>query len=196
MNQFNNMSPEQIIARIEDYKAEGISAIKDICVALRELRLRNVKHPLHRDRVYQWFNEVADGRLHAGLVALFNGNRSYLKHIIGRPMEVQKAMLAGRDFDVVFERKGEIVDGRKSVLKMSLQMFQRLLPEGERPRTLSEQREALEVELASKPKVRTVAGPIVRAIKEEGVLMVGTTRVPLTIITAALKEVGYNVKEE
>lgn len=195
MSQFNNMSVEQIVGRIEEYKADGLAAIKNICVALKELKVRKQRHPLHRDRVYKWFLEVADGRLHPGVVALFNGRKGYLDHLVGRPLDVQKQILAERDLDVVQwdGRKRQIVEVRKPAIKLSLKDFQRVFPKGKPLPTLSEQRAALEVEIAAQPVTHTQHGPIVRATHNGKALLVGRTEVPMNTIINALREMGATV---
>ena len=196
VTQFNNMSNEQIIALIEDYKVQGLEAIKATCVALKELKARGSKHPYHRDRVYRWFNEVTDGRLHPGVVAMFNGNPSYLEPVIGRPLDTQKAIVAGREFDVAFERKGLIIDGRKTAAQMSIQMFRRLFPTGKPPATLAEQRKALEAEMSNKPVTFVRGHPVVKADRDKWEVRVGNTAIPLNVIKGALAEIGLSVIEQ
>lgn len=195
VTKYNNMSNEQIISLIEDCVSSGLSHQEEICQHLKEMSRRNLRHKFHKHPLYKWFNEVADKKLLMGVVALFSGKKSYLEHLVGRPLDMQKTILAEIPLDVAqIDRKtGQIVDARKPALRLKLTDFQRVFPIGKPPATLKEQREALAAEMAAQPVTRTVHGPIIRAIKEEGVLMVGSTRVPLHLVSAALKEIGAQV---
>ena len=190
---FNNMSVEQIIAQIEDYKAEGHSALKAICERLTELKVRGCKHPLHTDRVYKWHKHVTNGRLLPGIVEIFTS--SYLEHLIDRPADLQRQIMSKREIDVAqIDRKtGQIVDNRKPAIKLSLADFRRVFPKGRPPATLKEQRDALQAEIEQQPVMRTRRGPVIRAIREDGILMVGATKVPLHLVAAALVEIGAKV---
>ena len=198
-NRYNNMRDEQIIAMIEDCIQSGLSSQQDICEHLAEMARRRVPHRLHTHPLYKWYQEVADGKLLMGVVALYHGKRDkpYLNRLVGRSLDMQKAILAERDIDVAqLDRKTQkIVDVRKPVIRLSLADFQRVFPLGKPPATLKEQREALEAELASRPVTRTTHGPIVKADAILGILKVGNTSVPFSAIRAALAEIGMTIQE-
>ena len=194
---FNNMSIQQIIAKIEESRAEGFSSMVEICHCLKELKVRKCSHPLFKDRVYRHFEAIADGKLHPGVVALFNGNASYLDHVSGRPMDLQKGMIAEREYDVAVEVRGEIVVSRKTVSKMSLATFQRLFPKDASPATVAQQKKELAT-LAQKiaantAPTRTQHGPIVRADAALQIVKVGTISVPISVLRVALGEIGLSV---
>ena len=198
-NRYNNMRDEQIIALIEDCIQSGLSSQQDICEHLAEMARRRIRHRLHTHPLYKWYQEVADGKLLMGVVALYHGKRDkpYLNRLVGRSLDMQKAILAERDIDVAqLDRKTQkIVDVRKPVIRLSLADFQRVFPLGKPPATLKEQREALEAELASRPVTRTTHGPIVKADATLGILKVGNTSVPFSAIRAALAEIGMTIQE-
>lgn len=196
MTQFNNMSVEQIIARIESHKSDGDDAVREICICLVELKRRKIAHPLHKNPVYRWYEVIASDKLHPGVAVLFNGNPRYLEHVVGRPLDVQKGIVSGREYDVVFAKGTEIKSERKSAIKMSLSMFQRLFPIGKHPASLSEQRAALEVEIEAKPCTHIRRDPIVRADASSRVLFVGKHSIPLSVVKAALAEIGLTVTGE
>ena len=196
-NRYNNMRDEQIIALIEDCIQSGLSSQQDICEHLAEMARRRVRHKLHKHPLYKWYAQVADGNLLMGVVALYSGRKQYLDRLVGRSLDMQKAILAERDIDVAqLDRKTQkIVDVRKPVICLSLADFQRVFPLGKPPATLKEQREALEAELASRPVTRTTHGPIVKADATLGILKVGNTSVPFSAIRAALAEIGMTIQE-
>lgn len=194
VNQFNNMSPQQIVARIEELKESGLDSVRAICVCLLELRRRSLTHPLHKDKIYRWFEPIASGKLHPGLVGLFNGNRSHLDHIVGRQMDLQNGMVAGIEYPVAIAVKGEIVEKRQSVTKMALKTFQRAFPKDVSPATISEQRAALAAELESAPKTHVRSDPIIKADSAKETLTIGRQTVPITAIKAALAEIGLEIQ--
>lgn len=192
---FNNMSVEQIIARIEEAKDDSFEAAREICNCLVELNKRKVSHPLHKDRVYRWYKDIAAEKLHPGIAMIFNGNPRYIEHVLGRPLDLQKGMVAGREYDVVYEWSGELKEAKKSIMQMSLGVFQRLFPKGQSPATVKQQTEALKKEISLRAKNVTKHGPIVRADRDAKLLYVGTTAVPLSVVRTALKEIGLDFKE-
>ena len=195
VTRYDNMRDEQIIALIEDCVQDGLNRQEEICSHLQEMNRRGKKHKLHKHPLYKWFNEISDRKLTMAVVALFSGKRAYLDHLVGRSIDMQKSIVAERELDVAqFDRKTrQIVDNRKPAIKLSIADFQRVFPKGKSVATLSEQRKALEVEMAQAPVTHTKHGPIVRANKETGVFMVGTTKVPLSVVVAALTEIGAQV---
>ena len=191
----NNLTIEQIIARIEERKDDGNSAIKEICVCLLELSKRSVKHPLHRDRVYRWYAHIAGDKLHAGLAAMFNGNPRYLDHVCGRNMDLQKAMFSGVEYEIARVVAGEVKVVRKNVAAMSLAEFQRLFPKDRSPATISEQQAQLAVQLAennagiSESKELTV-----RVAEDRLSLSIGRNSVRIATLLTALESAGYIVQ--
>ena len=188
-----HMSVEQIIAQIEDFKTEIDENFLSICNRLVELKRRKVVHPLHKDRVFRWFELISKEQVHPGLVRLWNGNPAYIDCVVGRPMDIQKNMLAGVEYSVVYERQHEIKEVRKSVYKMALAQFQRAFPKGAPPATVKEQFAAIQSEIDTKSKTVLRSGPIVKANASTRVLRVGNTEVPLHIVRAALAEIGLEL---
>ena len=195
VTKYNNMSAEQIISLIEDCVQDGLTRQEEICQHLQEMSRRKIRHRLHRHPLYKWFNEVADRKLAMSVVALYSGKKAYLDHLVGRPIDTQRQIVAELPIDVAqMDRKtNQIVAVRKPVIRLNLSDFKRVFPLGKPPATFAEQKAALEAELAAKPVTQTQHGPIVRAIKEESVLMVGTVKVPLSVIRTALIEIGAKV---
>lgn len=195
LTKYNNMTSEQVIALIEDCVADGLARQEEICSALQELGRRGVRHKLHKHPLYKWFNEVADRKLAMSVVALYSGKKAYLDHLVGRPIDTQRQIVSELPIDVaqMDRNTNRILAVRKPVIRLNLADFKRVFPLGKPPATFAEQKAALEVELAAQPVTRTQHGPIVRAIKEESVLMVGTVKVPLSVIRTALIEIGAKV---
>lgn len=186
MNNLHNMSVEQIVGDIESLKTDGENIIVDICIRLVELRRRKCGHPLFVDLVFRHFDKIASGRVLPGIVTMFNGERWYVGRLSGLPVETQKAVVNKLDMDVAEERAGEIIEVRKSVIRMSRATISRVFPEGGGVATFIEQRKVLLTEI----KGRKPPAQRVRADAKKRCIMVGNSEVSLTELKPALAELG------
>ena len=185
-----NQSEAQIIARIEDLRADLALNFGQIC----ELLVLIKPHYLHKDPMFKWYREVATGKLLPETVMTFAHKPDYLKHLCGYNRETQMAITRGNEFNWCEEYRGEIVEKRTDWKKMSAAAFKRMFPIGGPVQSVHEQRAALEAELASKPKTHVRQQPVARADGEKQTFSLGTQTVPLSVILGALREIGLEVR--
>ena len=195
VSKFNNMSTEQLLHLIAEYRLTAETNFKEICLALVEVKRRAEPHNLFRDKLFRWYAEVAAEKLHPGIVFHWDGNRQKMECFIGRPLERQLAVLQGREIGIVEEVNGEMLESRKKIISMSPKELRRVFPKGEDIRTFDEQREILQAEIAARvPKTETV--PEVKGDVAARVLRVGKHAIPLALVKAALAEIGLTVTGE
>lgn len=187
-----NQSEAQTIARIEELKGDLALNFKQIC----ELLALVSNHYLHRDPLFRWYREVATGKLIPEVVMAMAMKRDYLKHLMGRPREVQLEVARDKEFDWCTSIKGEILDRRSSWKKMGAADFKRMFPVGQPIRSLHEQREVLRAELAAGPITHIRRQPLARVDAQAQTFTLGAQTVPLSVVLAALREAGIGAQEQ
>lgn len=191
VSKFNNMTTEQILHLIAEYRLAAETNFKEICLALVEVKRRGEPHNLFRHKLFRWYAEVAAEKLHPGLVFHWDGDRRKMECLIGCKMQMQLAILQGRDIGVICEKNGELVETRRTMRDMVAPELRRVFHKGE-PRTFDEQREILQAEIAARvPKTETV--PEVKGDAAARVLRVGKYSIPLALVKTALAEIGLTV---
>lgn len=150
---FHNKTMNELISIIEDLLKDGDTNTKRICDALFEISKQKGKHPLFKHPVFKWFKEISTEKLHPRILASLKTKR-YLDHVLGRPMDVQDRIAAGKEFDVVKLVKGEIVVVKQSFRGMNYETFSRLFPIGKPPATVSEQTKSLEAQMEQMGKTK------------------------------------------
>lgn len=192
MTQFNNMTTEDLRGLIGEYLREADTNLERICSALVEVKRRSAPHELFKHKLYRWYAEVASGKLHPGLVFLWNGDGQKLQCFVGRPLDFQLGVLTDRDIGVVREQNGKLTEVRQKMKTMKTKEMARVLPKGEKQRTFDEQREILQAEISARvPKTETV--PEVKGDAAARVLRVGKYSIPLALVKTALAEIGLAV---
>ena len=195
VSKLNNMTTEQVLHLIAEYRATAEANFVEICLALVELKRRGEPHNLFRDKLFRWYAEVAGEKLHPGLVFHWDGDRRKMECFIGRKLELQLAVLQGRDIGVIREEKGKLVEARQTMRDMTAKDLQRVFPKGQAQRNFDEQREILQAEIAARPpKTETV--PKIKGDAAARVLCVGKHTIPLALVKAALAEIGLTVTGE
>lgn len=184
-----NQNEAQIVARIEELKADLAYNFGQICDLLMQVK----NHYLHRDSLFRWYKEVSAKKLLPEVVLAFGTRRNHLTHVCGYNRDLQRTLADGRDFDWIKVEKGEIVQKRTSWNKMPTDAFKRMFPIGGPVRTVVEQRAILEAELGAAPKTHVNRQPIVRADREKETVTVGKQTVPLNVILGALREAGITL---
>lgn len=186
-----NQNEAQIVARIEELKADLTLNFGNICELLTQLK----HHYMHYHPTFRWYKEVASKKLLPETVMAFGTKRTHLTHICGYNRDLQTTLSEGREFDWVTIEKGEIVQKRSSWNKMPTDAFKRMFPIGGPVRTVVEQRAILEAELAAAPKTHVNRQPIVRVDRQKETVAVGSQTIPLNVILGALKEAGFSTEE-
>lgn len=186
-----NRNQAQIAARIENLLADMAHNFKEVCDLLTGLD----KHYLHRDPMFRWYREVAAGKLVPETIMAMAKASNLVKHMVGRPREVQLAVATDGVFDWCREVNGEIVQRRGSWRQMSQAEFKRMFPIGGSVLSVSEQRAVLEQELAAGPVEFVRRQPVARADAAAGTFKLGSQVVPLSIVLSALREAGLAVSE-
>ena len=181
-----NRNEAQIIQKIEELLGDMALNFGQICDLLAGLD----RHYLHKDPIFRWYREVASGKLVPELVRAMCGAQPLIKHMVGRPREVQATLARDGEFDWVREVRGEIVVKRGSWRKMSQAEFKRMFPIGAPVRSVQEQRAVLEAEMAGKPATHIRQQPLARVDLKAGTFTLGYVTVPLTVVIAALSEAG------
>lgn len=194
VSKFNNMSTEQLLHLIAEYRAAAETNFKEICLALVEVKRRGEPHNLFRDKLFRWYAEVAGEKLHPGLVFHWDGDRRKMECLIGCKMPMQLGILQGRDIGVICEKNGELVETRRTMRDMKAPELRRVFHKGE-PRTFDEQREVLQAEIAAR-QPKTMDMPEVKGDAAARVLRVGKHTIPLALVKAALAEIGLTVSGE
>lgn len=179
-----NQNQAQIIALIEQLKGDIAINFTRIC----ELLLQLNDYYLHKNEMFKWYKEVASGKLTSEAVLALSRRGDCLKHIIGRPRDVQIAIAQDGEFTWCSVSKGEIVDRRTPCSKMLNADFKRMFPIGAPIRSVSEQRAILVQELAAKPVTHIRRQPIARVNVADQTFSLGAQTVPINIIIAALRE--------
>ena len=185
-----SQSEAQIVARIEDLKADLASNFGQICELLVQIK----SHYLQKDPMFKWYREVGTGKLLPETVMTLAHKKDYLKHLCGYSRETQMAIIRGNQFNWCEETRGEIVEKRTDLSKMSVAAFKRMFPIGGPVQSIHEQRAALEAELATKPKTHVRQQPVARADGEKQTFTLGSQTVPLNVILGALREIGLEVR--
>jgi len=189
MTDLHNMSVEQIIADIENIKADADARIVDICLRLVELRRRKCGHPYFTDPVFRHFDRIASGKTLPALVAMYSSDPWKLKRLGALSPAVQKSIVNRLDMTVAEEQNGEVVEVRKPVVRMTQPTLKRAFPESGGVATFQEQRAVLLAEI----KARKPTPARVRADPEKRCILVGKSEVSLGEIKNALKDLGFTL---
>jgi hypothetical protein len=196
MPNYHNQSDEQLIGEIENLRSEGLHLFASICERLWELDKRKYKHPLHTHIQFRHFRAVASEKLLPAIVVMFNGGRAYTDCFSGRPLDIQKSVASGRPFDVAMAlRIGGVSVRSLPVQRMNQKTIQLMFPPGAPVRTVFEQKVLLEAELATKPETHRAGKPLIRAGSDKESFIVGGTTIPLSVFTAAARELGYKLEK-
>lgn len=196
-----NQNEAQIIARIEELKGDLMLHMKQICDLLVLVR----QHYLHRDPLFRWYREVAQGKL-APAVGLAMARRTkHVPHMMGRPMDVQLRVVAGAGLDWCEEQRGQIVRKHTSWDKMPLTAFRRMFPVGGPVRSITEQEAVLrsEMEAKTRPTVYGMSQPEAPAYVRGHAMprldlmhnkfMLGREVIPLTVLVSVMQANGMTV---
>jgi hypothetical protein len=183
-----NRNQAQIATNIEQLMANVAANFREIC----ELLIALDKHYLHRDPMFKWYRQVANGKLVPALImAMVNAQRR-IKHMVGRPREVQINIAEDKPLDWCRVVKGEIEVRRGSWRQMSQLEYERTFPEGGPVRTVLEQRAIIEKELAAEPVTHIRRQPLARVDVTAQTFTLGNQTVPLSIVLSALREAGVD----
>ena len=181
-----NRNEAQIVQRIEELIGDMALNFRQICDLLAGID----SHYLHKDPMFRWYREVASGRLAPELIMAMGRKAAFIKHMVGRPREVQMKVAQDGEFDWARAVKGEVVDRRGSWRQMADDEFKRMFPIGGPVRTVQEQRAVLLADLAAGPVTHIRQQPIARVDVAAGTFRLGAQVVPLSVLCAALAEVG------
>jgi hypothetical protein len=181
-----NQNEAQTIQRIEELKGDLALNFKQICELLALVK----SHYLHRDQAFRWFKEVATGKLVPEIVIAMQARPGCLKHMIGRPRDVQLNIARGVEMSWCYAAKGVIVERRTDWKKMTDRDFKRMFPSGRAVRALHEQRAVLEAELTSVPPTHVRQQPLARVDVDAQTFKLGVQTVPLNVVLSALREAG------
>jgi len=179
-----NQNDAQTIARIEELKGDLALNFKQIC----ELLVLVGSHYLHRDPLFRWYRDVASNKLVPEIVMAMAMKRDYLKHLAGRPREMQLEVARDGEFDWCCEIKGAIVTKRTGWKKMASADFKRMFPIGAGIRSAHEQREIIQQEIADGPVTHIRRQPIARVNAAAQTFTLGAQTVPLSVVLNALRE--------
>jgi hypothetical protein len=166
-----------------------VANFRGICELLVDL---DNKHYLHTHSMFKWYREVANGKLVPELIIAMVKRQHLIKHMIGRPREVQINIAEDTHFDYLSVVKGEIKDNRGPWRQMSSADFKRMFPEGGPIRSVSEQRAIIEKELAAAPVTHIRRQPLARVDATAQTFTLGNQTVPLRIVLLALREAGVD----
>ena len=133
---------------------------------------------------------MASNKLMPEMIMAMGRKGAFVKHMIGRPREVQMNIAQDGEFDWARDVKGEVVGRRGSWRQMADDEFKRMFPIGGPVRTVQEQRALLLAEIAAKPVTHIRQQPIARVDLKAGTFRLGAQVVPLSVVWAALAEVG------
>jgi len=183
-----NQNEAQIIARIEDLKADLALNFKQICELLVLVR----GHYLHSDAMFRHYREIASGKLMAEIVMTMARKQGYLKHMSGRPRDVQLEIARDGEFDWCTAVKGEIVTRRSGWRKMGAADFKRMFPIGGGIRSVQEQRAIIQQEIAAGPVTHIRRQPTARIDVSAQTFTLGTQTVPLSVVVAAMRDAGIS----
>ena len=183
-----NQNEAQTIARIEELKGDLALNFKQIC----ELLLLLKGHYLHTDPLFRHYREIASGKLIAECVMVMAGKLGYLKHMSGRPRDVQLEIASDGEFDWCMVVKGEIVTKRSGWRKMYAADFKRMFPIGGGIRSVQEQRAIIQQEIAAGPVTHIRRQPTARIDVNAQTFTLGGQTVPLSVVVAAMREVGLS----
>jgi hypothetical protein len=181
-----NRSEAQIVHRIQELLNDITLDIQQICDLLVEID----SHYLHRDPMFRWYREVHSNKLVPDLIMAMCRKQTFIKHMVGRPREVQMTLAQDGEFEWAREVKGEVEFRRGSWRQMDDAEFKRMFPIGGPVRTVQEQRALLLTEMAAKPVTHIRQQPIARVDLKAGTFRLGAQVVPLSVVWAALAEVG------
>lgn len=181
-----NRNQAQIAARIENLLGDMAHNFKEICELLTGLD----SHYLHRDPMFRWYKEIATGKLMPELVMAMARASHLVKHMVGRPREVQLAVAEDKPFDWCRVEKGETVTRRGSWRQMSAAEFKRMFPVGEPVRSVSEQSALARLEMNRERVTHIRRQPVARVDTEKQTFRLGAQTVPLSVVLAALREAG------
>jgi hypothetical protein len=184
-----NRNEAQMVQKIEELLQDMALNFRQICDLLAGID----SHYLHRDPMFRWYRDVASGRLAPELIMAMGRKAAFIKHIVGRPREVQMKVAQDGPFDWARAVKGEVVDRRGSWRQMADDEFKRMFPIGGPVRTVQEQRAVLLAELAAGPVMHIRRQPVARVDMDAGTFRLGAQVVPLSVLWAALAEVGISL---
>jgi hypothetical protein len=181
-----NRNEAQMVQKIEELLQDMALNFRQICDLLAGID----SHYLHKDPMFRWYAEVSSGRLAPELIMAMGRKGAFIKHMVGRPREVQMTLAQDGAFDWAREVKGEVQAKRGSWRQMSDAEFKRMFPIGGPVRSVQEQRDLLLTEMAAKPVTHIRQQPIARVDLKAGTFRLGAQVVPLSVLWAALAEVG------
>ncbi len=181
-----NRNEAQMVQKIEELLGDMALNFRQIC----DLLVGIDRHYLHRDPMFRFYREVATGKLVPELIMAMCKAGPLIKHMTGRPREVQMTLARDGAFDWVREVKGQIEVRRGSWRQMSQPEFKRMFPIGGPVRSVQEQSALLQEEMAARPVTHIRQQPIARIDLKARTFSLGAQVVPLTVLIAAFAEVG------
>jgi hypothetical protein len=197
-----NRNEAQMVQKIEELLGDMALNFRHICELLAGLD----RHYLHRDPMFRWYREVAGGKLASELVMAMCRAQPLIKHMIGRPREVQMTLAHDGQFDWVREVKGKIEVKRGSWRQMSQAEFKRMFPINGPVQSVQEQRNVLQaiIEAWSNDTVHGMSQPEAPAYVRGHAMpkldlvhnkfMLGREAIPLTVLVSVMQANGMTVQ--
>lgn len=111
---------DRLFKLLDTLTADTFTNVRLVSDVLAELKSRGETHPLMRDGVFRWYQQIASGQLDPSVVFTLAGIDSVISRLIGLPEEKQKAIAAGGTLSI--SERDEATGTAKTIERNILQM--------------------------------------------------------------------------
>lgn len=182
-----NLTTEDLLAEIGSFKELAAKTVKRLSLILKELKARRVKHDLMRDRIMQFWEDLAEDRLDPE-AAIRLGNRELIKAVLPLPRYEQVAIASDKPVPVAIQTDtGEIKSDDRPLRLMDPATLKRAFgPEG--IRTVHEQAEMIRAE-SNVHRIRRLV-----VLREKNVIKAGNMELPPEEVAEAMAALGWECR--
>lgn len=188
---FYNLTNTALYKRLAACLKNAESNIIEASGILTELKRRGENHPLMRNGMLKWFEHIEAGTLNPQLVIDFLGEDQIISRMIGVPMTKQKEIASTGTVRFVEERKGEIVEVDKQLIRMNLEQLNQVFDNG-RIRTVAQQTKIVK-SMPRKTVTQKSQEKLVGADVMNGVLVIGRHNIEPSLLIEPLRQLGYKL---
>lgn len=185
-----SLTNEELRALLTKVVADTADGVLRGCEILYELETRSVRHGFSKDGAFQWFREVATGRLHP-TAALMVCDRNALKAMMRLPLESQRMIATGETLPVVeWGPNQTIVTRERRITEIDGRTLQRVIGTND-VRDVAEQTRLLRE--SQMPPSASHAKQVNGIVARDGKLVVGRTTLDPSDLIDPLLELGFKL---
>lgn len=193
ITKYHNTETPRLIKELSKLTEGNATSIKAASEILLELKTRGETHPLMRQGVFRFYQEIADDRLSAKAVLAFAGVNSILRNLIGVPLPRQEAFAKGERIVIAtHDTTGKIKSQEKPLIQLSVRQLDLVFDAGN-IRSFSDQSQILSARKDNTPARRSRIPVAIRADKSRQELVCGQLRFTPHELASALQKLGFKI---